>query len=309
MLVSPVPEISVVLPTHNRLDRLPRSIGSVLAQRDVELELIVVDDGSTDGTHAYLQDLASSDPRVRVLRNEAARGAPRARNRGASHARGGWIAFNDDDCVWEPTKLFLQGERMRASGAGVVYCREAVFWPGIGEVVQGTGDAERRGAVRSLTTGNYIGTPGPLIERVLFERVGGFDERLPRLQDWDLWLTLGISTRFAFVGEVLTRGEHVGGGISSSAGAMIEAARMLLSKWRDDGRLSRRDVARLHYGIGKFLLGEGLGADARRVFREGVRVDAGSPINWLGLIGSALPPRQFRVLKRARIALRRRRSS
>jgi hypothetical protein len=194
---------------------------------------------------------------------------------------------------------------MKASGAGVVYCREAVLWPELGLVVNGSADAERRGAVRSLVTANYIGTVGPVIDRELFEEVGGFDERLPRLQEWDLWLRLGLRTSFAYVPRILVRGEAVAGGVSQSSKALDEAARLMLEKWRGDGGLSRRDLALLHYGVGKYLLADGDVLQARRAFRQGFRIDPSSPLNWLGLVGSVARPWQINLLKRARIRLRR----
>lgn len=298
-------DVSVVIPTRNRLSRLKGAVGSVLAQEAVTVELIVVDDGSTDGTEAFLHELVSRDRRVRSIRDAESRGAAVARNRGADLATARFLAFNDDDCRWEPEKLRLQLERIRSSGAGVAYCREAVHWPGVGTVVNGSRGAERRGAVRSLVTANYIGTVGPVMERRLFQEVGGFDERLPRLQEWDLWLRLGLVTRFAFESRILVRGEAVTGGISQSSDALRHAARLMLAKWREEPRMSRRDLALLHYGIGKYLLSDGHVPLAREIFREGLRVDPGSPLNWVGVLGSVLRPWQFNLLKRARIIARR----
>lgn len=300
-----MPEVTVVVPTRDRSSRLQKALQSVLAQEGVDLELVVVDDGSRDETSAYLDRLTGRDSRVRTIRNERSLGAAAARNRGASLARSSLLAFNDDDCVWEPGKLQIQLARMRSSGAGVVYCREAVHWPGLGLVVNGGPAAERRGAVRSLVTANYIGTVGPLMERALFEEVGGFDERLPRLQEWDLWLRLGLITRFAYVPRVLVRGEAVSGGISQSSRALRQAARLILEKWRHEQRMPRRDLALLHYGIGKYLLSDGSVALARRTFREGLRIDPSSVVNWIGVAGSYVPPRHFNLLKEARIRLRR----
>jgi hypothetical protein len=146
---------------------------------------------------------------------------------------------------------------------------------------------------------------GPVIERKLFEEVGGFDERLPRLQEWDLWLRLGLRTSFAYVPRILVRGEAVAGGVSQSSKALGEAARLMLEKWRGKGGLSRRDLALLHYGVGKYLLADGDVVQARRAFRQGFRIDPSSPLNWLGLLGSVARPWQINLLKRVRIRLRR----
>lgn len=300
-----VPEISVVVPTRDRVESLPAAVESILAQDGVDLELLVVDDASTDATPAYLSDIAASDARVRTLGTDRPQGASAARNLGASAARGSLLAFNDDDCVWEVDKLKVQRARMRSSGAGVVYCREAIRWPELGWVVNGRPDAERRGAVRSLVTANYIGTVGPLMERSVFLEAGGFDERLPRLQEWDLWLRMGLVTGFAFVDRVLVRGEAGPAGISASSESLTRAADIMLDKWSREPRISTRDLALLHYGMGKYLLADGSVAAARRAFRKGLRLDPTSPLSWVGLCGSLLTPRQFNTLKRGRIFMRR----
>src|ERR1700758_225015 len=98
-------DVSVVLPTHNRLHLLPVAIGSILRQEGVELELIVVDDGSTDGTGAWLDRLAAAEPRVKVVHHDRPRLMSGARNAGIARASSPWVAFCDDDDVWAPGKL------------------------------------------------------------------------------------------------------------------------------------------------------------------------------------------------------------
>ncbi|MBO0712496.1 MAG: glycosyltransferase family 2 protein, partial [Acetobacteraceae bacterium] len=98
-----LPDVSIVLATHNRAACLPRAIASALAQGDVRLELIVVDDASTDGTPAYLASLA--DPRIRVIRAEHNLGPSGARNLGVEAARAGIVAFIDSDDAYRPGRL------------------------------------------------------------------------------------------------------------------------------------------------------------------------------------------------------------
>ena len=108
------PFVSVVVPSHNRARLLSRTLQSILAQQMGDLEVVVVDDGSTDDTASVA---AAADPRVVVLRNEAPAGVSAARNRGIAAARGAWMAFCDDDDLWSPEKLAHQlaaAERARA---------------------------------------------------------------------------------------------------------------------------------------------------------------------------------------------------
>src|ERR1043166_1854397 len=101
------PLVSVVLPTYNRAHTLARAVRSVLAQSHRHLEIVVVDDGSTDATVALVQKLALEDPRVRLVQ-QANRGPAAARNTGVRQARGEFVAFQDSDDEWLVEKLERQ---------------------------------------------------------------------------------------------------------------------------------------------------------------------------------------------------------
>ena len=96
-------EVTVVVPTRNRAAMLRQALRSVAAQRGVDLEAVVVDDGSTDATPAVVT--AIGDRRLRLVRHQRPQGVSTARNRGVAEARGRWVAFLDDDDVWAPEKL------------------------------------------------------------------------------------------------------------------------------------------------------------------------------------------------------------
>ena len=98
--------ISIVIPTRDRPKLLLETLHYVLRQCEVELEVLVVDDGSTERVAETILELA--DSRVRVLRNDAAKGVSAARNRGIDEAQGDWVAFSDDDDLWAPHKLEMQ---------------------------------------------------------------------------------------------------------------------------------------------------------------------------------------------------------
>ena len=185
--------VSVVIPTRNRRDLAARALTSVLGQTDVDLEALVVDDGSTDGTATLAEDLR--DERVRHLRNETATGVALARNRGIAEASGDWVAFLDDDDLWAPEKLRSQLAACRAADADFAYT---------GLVVTDT-DLDWRKPVappaptslaHSLLGVNVIGPPSCVMaSSSLLERVGGFDPDYSILADWDLWLRLAAAGR------------------------------------------------------------------------------------------------------------------
>ena len=113
------PLVSVIVPSRNRRRLLALALASVLDQRDVRLEVIVVDEGSADGTAAMVGSIA--DARVRLIRHDVPLGKSAARNRGIAEARGEWIAFLDDDDLWAPDKLALQLEALRLSNRHWAY--------------------------------------------------------------------------------------------------------------------------------------------------------------------------------------------
>jgi len=115
------PLVSVVMPAWNAAATLERAVRSVLGQTYRRLELILVDDGSTDGTWPLASALAEGDRRIHAVRMDANRGVAAARNRGIALARGECIAFLDSDDWWHPPKLERQVHHMRTSGAAIVY--------------------------------------------------------------------------------------------------------------------------------------------------------------------------------------------
>jgi glycosyltransferase involved in cell wall biosynthesis len=114
-----MPDVSVVIPTHNRSGLLALTLRSALRQHGVDLEVVVVDDGSTDGTAAAVERLA--DPRVRMVRHATPLGVSSSRNAGIAEARGRWVAFLDDDDLWAPDKLARQLEAAEAARRSWVY--------------------------------------------------------------------------------------------------------------------------------------------------------------------------------------------
>lgn len=198
------PLISVILPTYNRAHLLRRSIDSVLNQTHRHLELLVIDDGSTDDTQALLSSYR--DDRLKVLSPGRLGSAGRARNVGLQHAKGEWIAFQDSDDAWLLDKLARQlALAQQHPKASVTICGYMVVLP------EGT-LAEYRGAAllardsdfgRLMRYGYEISTPSWLVRRALLEEVGHFDERLETWEDWELSMRLHARGDFQVVDEPL----------------------------------------------------------------------------------------------------------
>ena len=182
-------DVSVILPTRNRSALLSMALRSVLSQRGVDFEVIVVDDASTDDTPAVLAALTND--RFRVVRHGIATGVAPARNQGAMAARGEWLAFIDDDDLWAPDKLSRQLQAADDAGADWAYAGAVVI------------DAEGRimRVQRPLPPGeivtellHYDAVPGGgsnvVMRRVTWSEIGPFDLRVSHSDDWEMYIRL-----------------------------------------------------------------------------------------------------------------------
>jgi len=176
--------ISVVVPTRNRRRLITRALDSVRSQTRQPDEVLVVDDGSTDGTDRFLGE---AYPEVRLLRQNA-RGVSAARNSGIRASKGGLIAFLDSDDEWLPRKLEKQVRAMEQSGEALCHTNE--IWIRNGRRVNPMKKHEKSGGwIFEKTLRLCLISPSSvLIERRLFDDVGLFDETLPACEDYDLWL-------------------------------------------------------------------------------------------------------------------------
>jgi glycosyltransferase involved in cell wall biosynthesis len=184
-----LPAVSVVIPTHNRRQLLLRAVRSALAQLHVNLEVVVVDDGSTDHTDEEVDSLG--DPRIRMLRHQTPRGVATARNAGARAAGGTWIALLDDDDLWAPDKLTRQVTAAEVAGARWAYAG-AVEIDEEGRILGGERPPLPELLLRELPRRNLMpaGSSNVIVRTELLRSSGGFDAALRHLADWDMWLRL-----------------------------------------------------------------------------------------------------------------------
>ena len=178
---------SVVIPTRDRPKMLAGALTTALAQREIELEVIVVDDGSTPP----IVDVLPTDARVQVLRHDVSRGVSAARNTGIDHARGQWIAFLDDDDLWAPDKLASQIAAAVAAGAAWVYAGDVTIDEDLG-VVSGAPPPPPGDVVASLSTYNSMpaGASNVVVSAAALAAAGPFDISLKTSEDWDMWIRI-----------------------------------------------------------------------------------------------------------------------
>lgn len=229
-------KISVILPTYNRAYILTRAIESVLSQSHKNLELIVVDDGSTDGTSSVVDEI--QDERIRYVKAEKNQGAAAARNVGLQYATGNYVAFQDSDDYWRPDKLRLQMKELKEMDAGFCYHKIRYdFGEGRSAILpdERITVSEKRGDIYAqLLYENMVDCPALLVRRECLEEVGGFDPGLKALEDYDLALRLGHDFYAAFVDQILIDKGYTQGSVSLHAENYLDASCDLLSRYRSD---------------------------------------------------------------------------
>jgi glycosyltransferase involved in cell wall biosynthesis len=193
-----MPRISVVIPTYNCAHFLGEAIESVRVQGWAGLEIVVVDDGSTDGTGALLSSLRGPD--LVVLRQENC-GPASARNAGIRRSTGDWIAFLDADDLWLPGKLRGQFDALSARPNAAFSFTDAIVRNSSGrETVVASPDGD---ILWSLLAGPRFGVGSVLVRRDRLDRIGFFDPALRMGEDWDMWLRLAASYEGCGVRRVL----------------------------------------------------------------------------------------------------------
>jgi Glycosyl transferase family 2 len=201
--------LSVVIPTHNRSVQLERAARSVLDQDGVEVQLVIVDDASSDDTPEVTDRLAV-DRRVQVVRNDRSVGPGAARNKGIAATDGDLLGFCDDDDAWLPGAAgALSGYLDDHADLGVVTSWHRVVHDRTGRKVEYRGP-QVFGA-DDLLWFNVVALPFGIIRRAAYADDLSFDERLPPCEDWDLWVRCAQQRPIAAVPQVLYEYHQHGG--------------------------------------------------------------------------------------------------
>lgn len=180
------PLVTVYIPTHNRLDLLKRAIASVLQQTYKNIEIFIVDDASSDGTMAYLEDLQSSNMNIHYHRHEVSKGANAARNHAILNAKGQYISGLDDDdemlptCIEELITTYDPKYAYTCGGYNLIRQNGAVD-----NFTSKRASFSLENMLYTNLTGNQIFT-----SKEMFLKAGLFDETLVAAQDYDMWIRL-----------------------------------------------------------------------------------------------------------------------
>ena len=193
------PEVSVIIPTYNRRAMVREAVASVLAQREANFELIVVDDGSSDGTSGILAHIDD------VILERIEHGGPAAaRNRGVELARAPLIAFLDSDDLWAPDKLHRQLAFMREHPDCAISQTAEIWFRNGRRVNPGLRHLKRAGDIFLDSLQTCLISPSAVIMKTaLFRALGGFDEDLAAAEDYDLWLRILVDQEAGMLDEAL----------------------------------------------------------------------------------------------------------
>ena len=266
------PAVSVIMPVYNHAAYVGEAIRSVVEQTDADWELLVVDDGSTDGSAGVAQDWAGRDGRITVLR-QANHGPAAARNAGIARARAAWLAYLDSDDVWHPHALtayaqarrrhederFFYGYRHRLDDHGHVI----ELPPAHQDAPTGTAELWER---------MYLSHLCVCYRRDLLDATGAYDEALGQCEDYELYLRLSLHTRFRPTGVATGLRRRHGRNLSRQTGysRLLEAEVLRRFAERQGGaavldadRVAAR-LGRLYYAAGRQYARAGCFRQARR---------------------------------------------
>jgi len=229
-------KVSVIIPTYNREKTILRALQSVLDQTYTNIEVLVIDDGSTDSTEEIVNSI--SDERVRYIVLEKNGGPSNARNVGVQMASGEWIAFQDSDDCWHKDKLEVQMAYAKEHPEyEMVYCMYNAF------VYNGeqflaptkTTDVIMEGNLSKTLLGrNVIGAPTILVKRSAFLNAGGFDTSYKALEDWEFVLRFAHDYLIGYIPRALIDCYISNSGVTSNIGAMFEARCKMLKRYKNE---------------------------------------------------------------------------
>lgn len=225
-------KISVIIPTYNRANLIKKSINSVLNQTYKNIEIIVIDDGSTDSTQSIINKI--NDKRIKYYKLNKNNGASYARNVGINLASGNYISFHDSDDILNNQKLEKQFKNLKKNKSKFDFCKFSIHINNNINIIFPNNQSEEKILNNQiydelLNKGNFITTQSILIKKSYIKKYL-FDINLPRLQDYDLVLRIIPNVKLSYTNEILLDIYHQNDSISNSPLKIKKAILILLKK-------------------------------------------------------------------------------
>ncbi len=283
-----MPEVSVIIPTYNYGHFIKEAIKSVLSQSFSDLEVIVVDDGSTDGTKNVISTF--NDSRISyIFQNNG--GLSSARNNGLINSSGEYIGFLDADDLWMPEKLELQLSIFKKKqNVGLVYTGyEVIDYSGTCIATRNVHKIEGD-LISQLILGNIVSGSATtsLVRRKCYETVGLFDSTLKSCEDWDMWLRIALIAEFDYIDQPLAKIRLHGGNMTCDPRCMENGLFSVVEKFYSEDNLSSElkllkpmALVRAHRDSANFYFRSGQVKDAFAHLITAVRI---VPTWWEGYV-------------------------
>jgi len=286
-IVNESPKVSVIIPTYNRPKLLLRAINSVVTQTYTNLEIIVIDNASTDNIEEIVKNF--NDNRIKYLRHDENRGGSAARNAGIKNATGEYISFLDDDDEILPEKIQRQIYKFKTSSAevGIIYCGASYFCDG--KEVKKHIPRHRGNLFREILKKCIMASPTPLIKKSILLKTNLYDVSLPSCQDWDLWIQISQLCEIDFIDDILAIYHIHGNQISTNIDNKIQALQLLIQKYMQHLN-DNKNILAFHYRHLSYLFClNGNISDSFKYAKKTLQLD---PLKWqyyIGLLFFCLP--------------------
>jgi glycosyltransferase involved in cell wall biosynthesis len=242
-------EVSVIIPNYNCKPYLAKAISSVVRQKNINCEILVIDDGSTDGSVEWLDNAKKTLSNIRVIKQKNT-GVVGVRNKAIAEAKGEYIAFLDADDYWTDDKLFDQISYMKNNSscvlsftnymhvdeeyASIIDCFS--YWPEFSKFIDSDhiGYQNLQSPMDLLIFANVIGTSSVVVKKSAINYVGKFDNSLNSASDWDCWLKLARIGDVAFSQQISMGYLMRAGSITANRQNRLNAMKEIISRCKND---------------------------------------------------------------------------
>ncbi len=291
-----MPKVSVVILTFNRAPILRRAIQSVLDQTFQDLELIVIDDCSTDETAQVVKSF--SDARIKYFRHEKNKGEAGGRNTGLQKAMGEYIGYLDDDDEWLPEKLELQVASLNQSPfeVGAVHCGRMDVDVETGKVLNVRVYPESGDLFSRLLKENFLTLSSVLLRTKCFAQVGEFDCSIPYGLDYDMWLRISQKFQFECINQPLIKYGIHKNALSKNLGLQIRGYEAWLEKYDRFIKEDLKEYSRRNYILGMMYCMNGDTSKGREIILGVIKGYPMNPKAYVILVGSFLGSFGFRKM-------------
>jgi glycosyltransferase involved in cell wall biosynthesis len=286
---------------------ISRAIKSVLNQTYQDFELIIIDDGSTDNTEELIGGFSTE--KIRYVRRGEKRGVCAARNAGLRVAGGTYIAFQDSDDEWMPSKLERQITALETAppSVGIVYCGIVLITPGRKRYIRCFEYRNKNHNVFSNIAGRFfVTTPALVIRRQCFETAGWFDESFPVNEDLELFLRMSKLYSYIGIDEFLMTRYLQPDSLTGRNIYFVKAFNQLVKKYYDDIKQDPKLLSECYFKLGHCLIVDGDITGGRRHLLKGARIN---PLNFknhiaflLSLTGKTVYNTLAKMYRRIRLA-------